>query len=477
MIVVLISRINPQSIIPCRNGTVLFIINFRVTECSIHKEGNGRIMITCGMSEIVITPPLNTSIPGQLQDRKAIGIRDDLYAKVMILEDSTTKLCIIALDCIGFFKHDVARARDMIFAKTGIPKENILVAATHTHTGGAIGDLYQSPRDDDYVSYIINRIGEAVEGALINMQEVQLGFGVGTVDNISFYRRFKMKDGSFTTNAGLNNPNIDRPIGDIDSDVVVIRIDDTKGNPIGVVTNFACHLDTMGADGNTMFSADYPGALSSEIKNKLGANVVSIFLNGACGNINHVDVTGKVKVTPGHYIKMGRILADEVIRTRENVKYEHDNDIVLAAVNEDITAHTLLPKEEDIQWAKDFSNIKEPSVWDTLLSQEYLKLDKQGIKSKNIEIQALRLGNLFIGAFPGELFVEFGATVKSNSLFRYNMISTLSNGCEGYITTKETHEQGGYEARLTAYTNLAPGTGEMLTEHMMELMKSIQNVP
>ena len=430
-------------------------------------------MITCGMSEIVITPPLNTSIPGQLQDRKAVGIRDDLYAKVMILETSETKLCIIALDCIGFYKEDVSKVRDMIFAKTGIPKENILVAATHTHTGGAIGDLYQSPRDDNYVSYIINRIEKAVDETLERRQPVQLGFGVGTVNNISFYRRFKMKDGSFTTNAGINNPNIERPLGEIDSDVVVIRIDDTKGNPIGVVTNFACHLDTMGADGNTKFSADYPGALSTEIKSKLGPNVISIFLNGACGNINHVDVTGEMKIAPGHYMKMGRILADEVIKTRKNIEYMRVNDITLNAINEDITAQTLLPKEEDIQWAKNLPISEETSAWDMLMSQEYLKLDKQGITSRNIEIQALRIGDLFIGAFPGELFVEFGATVKSNSLFKYNMISTLSNGCEGYITTKETPQQGGYEARLTAYTNLAPGTGEMLTEKMLGLMKKI----
>ena len=427
-------------------------------------------MITCGVSEKIITPHLNTSIPGQLQDRKAIGIRDDLYAKVMILEASEIKLCIIALDCIGFFKQDVAKARDMIFAKTGIPKESILIAATHTHTGGAIGDLYQSPRDDNYVPYIINRIGEAVDEALTKMQAVQLGFGVGSVNNISFYRRFKMKDGSFTTNAGINNPNIDRPIGNIDPDVVVIRIDDIKGNPIGVVTNFACHLDTMGADGNTKFSADYPGALSSEIKNKLGANVVSIFLNGACGNINHVDVTGKMKITPGHYKKMGRILADEIIKTRENIKYECENDLILSSTNEDVTVQTLLPTKEDVQWAENTLSTEETSVWDTLMAQEFLKLDKQGITSKKIEIQALRIGNLFIGTFPGELFVEFGARVKSNSLFKYNMISTLSNGCEGYITTKETAQQGGYEARLTAYTNLAPGTGEKLTDHMLRLI-------
>ncbi|NLB41050.1 MAG: hypothetical protein GX815_02100 [Clostridiales bacterium] len=170
---------------------------------------------------------------------------------------------------------------------------------------------------------------------------------------------------------------------------------------------------------------------------------------------------------------MGRILADEVIKTRENIEYVRVNDITFDAINEDITAQTLLPTEGDVQWAENTLSTEETSVWDTLMAQEYLKLDKQGITSKKIEIQALRIGNLFIGTFPGELFVEFGARVKSNSLFKYNMISTLSNGCEGYITTKETAQQGGYEARLTAYTNLAPGTGEMLTDHMLGLMGKI----
>jgi neutral ceramidase len=428
-------------------------------------------MITCGISEIVITPPLNSSIPGQVHDRKAIGIRDDLYAKVMILKTDKAKLCIIALDTIGFFKQDVARVRDMILDKTGIPKESILVAATHTHTGGPIGDLYQSPRDDEYVTYIINRIEEAVDVALDREQPVRLGYGVGAVHNISFYRRFLMKDGSFATNAGINNPNIERPLGDIDPDVVVLRIDDLKGKPVGVVTNFACHLDTMSVDGNKEFSADYPGVLSTEIKNKLGQDVVSVFLNGACGNINHVDVTGKMAIAPGHYKRMGRILAEEVIKTRANIEY--DNDITLDSINEDLTVQTRLPEESDIQWANEILESEELTIWDSLIASEYIKLRDRGITSKKIEIQALRIGNLFIGAFPGELFVEFGAYVKSNSLFKYNMISTLSNGCEGYITTKEAFHQGGYESKLTNYTNLAPGTGEMLAENILKLMRKI----
>src|SRR5699024_7883648 len=103
-------------------------------------------------------------------------------------------------------------------------------------------------------------------------------------DGISFIRRYKMKDGSIRTNPGVGNPAIVEPIGNIDPTVGVIRIALDDGGEV-LVVNFALHPDIIGGCG---ISADYPGHMRAAIKRQLPNSDV-IFLNGAAGDINHID--------------------------------------------------------------------------------------------------------------------------------------------------------------------------------------------
>src|SRR5690606_28556434 len=79
-----------------------------------------------------------------------------------------------------------------------------------------------------------------------------------------------------------------KPAGPIDPDLELLLIEKVSdGALMGVISNFAVHSDTFGG---TAFSADYPGVLASELKGKLGGNFVSVFLPGASGDLNHIDV-------------------------------------------------------------------------------------------------------------------------------------------------------------------------------------------
>lgn len=107
-----------------------------------------------------------------------------------------------------------------------------------------------------------------------------------------------------------------RPWAKSTPEVLVIKIESMEGELLGVVTNYACHLDTV--SGNR-YCPDYPGELERVLKRVYGPDVVSIFLTGACGNINHYDFMHRTRefytrANPPHYVRMGRVLAGAVIK-------------------------------------------------------------------------------------------------------------------------------------------------------------------
>jgi len=53
-------------------------------------------MTMCGMSELVITPPLGRNIPGYFAPRPAVGIKDDLFVKVAYFSDTNEDAFIMA---------------------------------------------------------------------------------------------------------------------------------------------------------------------------------------------------------------------------------------------------------------------------------------------------------------------------------------------------------------------------------------------
>ena len=76
--------------------------------------------------------------------------------------------------------------------------------------------------------------------------------------------------------------------GPIDPQIELLAVRDPAGRTLGVFSNFALHLDTVGG---SKWSADYPNFIDATIKRALGPEVISIFGTGCCGDINHIDPT------------------------------------------------------------------------------------------------------------------------------------------------------------------------------------------
>lgn len=443
-----------------------------------------------GLYELDITPPLGVNIPGYFESRIASGIRDNLFARALACESAGGETFIlINMDAITAEAYQTARIRARIEEMTGVPGANVMVSATHTHTGGPLDAFVPGTKDEDYAAWLADRAADAAVLAWKDRKPAKLGHGKAYEDSIAFIRRYYMKDGTFATNPGYHPELIDRPAGEIDPEVGVVKIEDMNGRLIGVITNYACHLDTVGG---TRYCADYPGEISRVLKSVYGQHVVSIFLTGACGNINHCNFIGRTKeyyteANPPHYVRMGRILAGDVIRCLADIETAETETLRVESAA--FSALIRTPSAEDIKKAQDLLE-KQPYEVCTvtengitgntknLIPRHYARslLEVAKIERKQVEVpvQTVLLGETAIIGVPCELFVEFGKDIKARGGFEHTMISTLTNAQFGYIAVRDAFGQGGYETQISGDTMMGPDTGYDMADTAVELLGKLK---
>lgn len=438
-------------------------------------------MLKCAFFESDITPPLYNCMPGYFNERLATDIKDKIYAKAFVCEGSDgTKVAMIAVDA-NFITEGIANAtKERIVAHTDIKFDNITMSATHIHNGGPTVDWGKLVKHSDLYNEILSqKAADAVIVSNNHLRPARVGYAKGKVDDISFNRIYEMKDGTLQTNPGKGNPNIVRPKGPIDPDVTVLRVDDAEtGKIMGAIVNFACHQDCVD---EMLYSGDFASAMSDELKDEFGSRFVSVFFPGTCGDINHFDVVNGKHEVVDYYRYMGKRLADEVKRVFPLCEYTKDdtvkaykkicpikkrmvdeNDIPAL---EEITKTVVLREDEVIGSQSDPDQLK------AVFAYDLLNYAKDKTTTKDVPVQFVRIGDNAFYELPGEVFVEFGQKIKTESSFKHNFIFTNSNGLFGYIPLREMFMPTVYESKLGCTSYLDPEAGYIFTDVVLDMSK------
>ena len=281
-----------------------------------------------GVAEIDITPPVGSRMAGYFNERLATGMHDPLHAKAIVLRQGAEQIAFVSCDLIGISLGVTTNARVQASAQTGIPVSNIVICATHSHTGplfeGPLRDYFHGlaeaknlhdPQEEVYYpAFLIERLIKVITAAQTNVRPAQLQAGIATQPGLAFNRRYWMKNGTVVFNPGQLNPEIVRPAGPTATDVGILLARDPKmKQPFAGLTVFALHSDTVGGK---LYSADYEYYLEQTLRRVFGQHYISAFGLGTCGDINHIDVSKK-EPTTGLAVseRIGGTLGQTVIAT------------------------------------------------------------------------------------------------------------------------------------------------------------------
>lgn len=444
-------------------------------------------MAKCGFFERDITPPLGGNIPGYGMRRPATGIKTPLYSKAVAIEEGGKCVIIISVDAIGLSKEIHDTAVEIIEKATGVPSSNVLIHATHIHTGGPVGrskDKYPNPHftpDENYTLMLARAVGDSGVLAYQRLADCTAKSARGELYGISFVRNYVMKDGSIRTNPGFKNPDIERTFGEMDPDLPVLFFFDENGKPKGAMVNFTLHHDCVTG---FEYCSDYSGVLAENLKKEFGQDFVTVFVNGTCGNINHFDVSitwEELNEIPP-YIRAGNKLTEAVLDL-----YKKADDFEISVVDgkkelleltrrdiseEEVAEHKHIYETIPIEGLK-FS-ITNPDAPEYKRFKAEAKLNfALRPKKQSVSIQAIRIGGMMVYAMPGEVYNEFGKLCKSESPLPFNMVAELANdGSTCYVPTPEAFGSPIYESQLPS-SEFIPETGEKMARFAVELGKKL----
>jgi hypothetical protein len=384
---------------------------------------------------------------GMVRAHKSEGVHDPIFARMLVLandKDLKDACVFVSVEVCAIERKDAAVIKQAIQKKTGIPANNIIVAATHTHSGPAtVG--YFNPIETEYLNDICTRIPQAIAEAVANLKPAAAGCGSGAEFTVGYYRRLLADNGQVVMNWIPYPPeHLVGPLGDADNEVGVMKVVEAA-NPkkvICIVYNYASHPNVLSGD-SYVISGDYSGFASKTLEDKFGG--VAIYLNGAQGSM---DIDGLRDRDWEGVVRCGTALANAVSDTL--AKIQPDAATTVNCFNAQYNIPKRRITRDELAWCDkvlaavgDTVQAMADGVGDDSTAR-LLKGIHAGPEDVPIEQVCCVVGDTAFISFCGEAFVEIGQAIKAGSPFKHTYFVGLANGKAGYLPTKKAIGEGGY---------------------------------
>jgi hypothetical protein len=430
--------------------------------------------LSAGVAKEDITPEVGTKL---FLGTSTGAIDLPLYTKALVLSDGNRTIAICTNDLLDLPRDIVIEARRQIQEKSGIPEENILLCASHTHKG-------PYPIEGSYRDKLLSKIVNVVCKASDNREKACIGYAKGAIVGVNINRR--------------------NPYGPVDPDVGVIRVDKVNGEHFAILFNFAMHGVVLGHSKYNGVSPDWIGHATKYIEELWGEGTIALFTQGAAGNVNPYTSYGYTGFTnKGGSVKdaenIGKLLALETIIVADQIQTTPEVKISMAS------SRRRLWEEKNFEPIERWRRLinKKKQELESLKRQdvpfqqvevvrkriEYMEkfgdlfFEKLGERFKQkrenpeeSEIMVIGINDLRLVCVGGELFTEYSLEIKEKALsmgYKSVFVVELANGAwDGYIPTEIAYsEEYGYESFYAEIlSGLSPKAGQLIVDTALELI-------
>lgn len=420
---------------------------------------DGNVALKAGIAVADITPDLGVELGGYPYfERANTGVHDPLVASALFLADGTGgEVLILATDLFWITRKQADEIRAAIADRGNLSVERIFITCSHTHSAPWMSSIFEAfpgqpdfttHVDDAYLALVRDQLVDVGLRAMENLFPAAVGHAVVTCGHDS--------------GVGGNRRHPDG--GAVDADVPVLTITDADGGLRAIWTKYALHPTVLHGD-NALVSADFPGAIREAVAAAF-PEAVFLYSMGTAGD-----------QSPRYYrqgqtfdeaSRLGGILGRAVIDAVEAAQPIDVPRISSKMTPVDLVTKTYRPIEELeaivaerrhrlsdlVAVDAPYTERQSANLWllgaecdyHNAIQESDGRLAARYARTNPIEVGALLIGETAWVFLPGEVFCDFGLSIKCGSPFAQTHVVTLTNGdLPGYCVTAESLIEGGYE--------------------------------
>jgi len=413
------------------------------------KTGSSSAEIACDESMV---------IAGGIHPRLASGRDGSIRASALIIEKDD-RVCIVSCDVLALQRDLCDELCREIEEKFGIPFENILITATHTHHAPSTVTIHAYGRDELFVKNVKQAVLKAVDSATHSLKSVEMSFWLGIESTVGQNSRLLLSDNTIYW-VGPRDDAL-RPTGPFDPDLPVILFKKEDGNPEAVVFNHSTH--NIGSINPGAVSPGFYGLAAQELEEEAGGNF--LFLPGASGSTHNL-----VLPTDEMILRIKNAIREAMLQAKPRTVQR------IVSVKKEFEYHVRRFNEEKEEKAVSYyckKRVDNPEPVIEVFRRMRRELSTHQGETRRSWLQTILLGDIALVGVPGELFTKLGIIMKRLSPFRYTFIIQLANDWIGYIPDKQAYELGGYQTWTGFHSYVEKGTGEMLVEKTVQMLHNL----
>lgn len=406
-------------------------------------------------------------IGGGIGPHKFTGQEGELRATAVVIQDPQgAKVALVECDVLMVNRDVLDRAAREIEKATGVPFDNILINATHTHHAPTTVTIHGYTREEAFTQQVGDKAVEAAVAANKRLTPVTMNFRLGEESSVGRNSRLLLANGMIYWTGSQED--FVRPTGPFDPELPVWAFRRKDGSVEALMFNHSTH--TIGAKKPGVRSPGFYGMAAQELEPELGGTV--LFFEGASGSTHNLELNGPEMTT-----RIKQAVLDALGKAKSQPV-----DVV-RGIRKEVTIKVRdfdESKDDAAVVAYEAHKIKDPKTAQFVVDifrDMRKELTPQKGQERKTWVQAIRIGDTAVVGVPAEFFTVLGQDIKRRSPFRHTYVFELANDYIGYVPDRKGHELGGYQTWTGLHSFVPPGTGEMIVDEAVTLLKTLHEAP
>lgn len=447
--------------------------------CGCSGSGSGEEAVPkglqAGFGKVDITPKSKVHLQGgDWKSRVSTGMLDMQYVTCIALREGETTILLFTMDFKVATKNFVDPAKAEVSAATGIPLENIMMNATHTHAATAI--RYNWDGVEDYRVKFNKAAAKAAQDAIKDLSAAEIYAGSTQTQDLTHVRHYVDAEGNVVLRGSGKEFAHYR---EADQELQIVKLQRAAEDKKDILLlSFPVHATFN--EGGTELSADFPSPMRDHIEQNSDCQVA--YFMGAAGNQTPGSTAPGVKKIKD-YREYGKTLGQYALDALPTLTKVEGETIEVQAKT--FTAGTNKKNVDKLVEAKEVVQLAE--TYGRNSAEVKQALEKAGFvqyleaswtitranlgDTMSMDIKVMRVGDLSFVLAPYEMFGHHGTDIKTQSPFDNTFIITCFEGSYNYIASTDAFDFNAYESFCSYFEQ---GTGEKLVEEYVSMLTELK---